>query len=172
MILEAIKDHLVLHVAEKTRSKDMSDALVSFFRNDNMSQKMILKTKFREWTMNPSNNVTNYLMRITQIYEHLAAIGEVVLDVDLVNVALNGFNKAWEPFIMAICAQEHLPIEKEFGVTASKRRLIQSPRPASKEEKQQMKTWLWSARRRRLKGKFPSRVIVRERDSNIGRREI
>lgn len=109
--------------------------------------------------MNPSNNVTSYLMRITQIYEHLAAIGEVVLDVDLVNVALNGFTKAWEPFIMAICAQEHLPIGREFGVTASKRRLIQSPRPASKEK-------------RRLKGKFPSMVIVRERDSKIGRREI
>jgi hypothetical protein len=48
-------------------------------------------------------------MRITHIYDQLAVIGEVVLDVELVNVALNGFTKAWEPFIMGICSQEKLP---------------------------------------------------------------
>jgi hypothetical protein len=31
------------------------------------------------------------------------------LDAELVNVALNGFTKAWETFIMGICAWEHLP---------------------------------------------------------------
>jgi len=36
-------------------------------------------------------------------------VGETVLDAELVNVALNGFSKAWEPFIMGICAREKLP---------------------------------------------------------------
>jgi hypothetical protein len=70
---------------------------------------MILRTKLRECRMTNSDNVTNYLMRITQIRDQLAAIGEVVLDAELVNVALNGFTKAWEPFIMGICAREKLP---------------------------------------------------------------
>jgi hypothetical protein len=65
MILEAIKDHLIPHVAEKTRSKEILDALVSLFQSDNMSQKMILKTKLGECRMSTSDNVTSYLMRIT-----------------------------------------------------------------------------------------------------------
>lgn len=102
VFLEAIKDHPIPHVAKKTRSKEMFDAFVSLFQSDNMSWKIILKTKLRECRMNRSNNVTSYLMRITQIRDQLAAIGEAVLDAELVNVALNGFTRAWEPFIMGI----------------------------------------------------------------------
>ena len=70
---------------------------------------MILKTKRRECRMSTSDNVTSYLMRITQIRDQLAAVGETVLDAKLVNVALNGFSKAWEPFIMGTCTREKLP---------------------------------------------------------------
>jgi hypothetical protein len=109
VILEVVKDHLIPHVSEKTSSKEMYDALVSLFQSDNKSRKMILRTKLRECRMTNFDNVTSYPMRITQIHDQLAAIGEVVLDAKLVNVALNGFTKAWEPFIMGICVQEHLP---------------------------------------------------------------
>jgi hypothetical protein len=109
VILEAIKDHLIPHVAEKTGSKEMYDALVSLFQSDNMSRKMILKTKLRECRMSSSGNVTSYLMRITQIRDQLGTVGETVLDAKLVNVALNGFSKSREPFIMGICAREKLP---------------------------------------------------------------
>jgi hypothetical protein len=107
--LEVVKDHLIPHVSEKVSSKEMYDAIVSLFQSDNMSRKMILITKLRECRMTNSDNVTSYLMRITQIYDQLAAIGEAVLDSELVNVALNGFTKSWEPFIMGICAREKLP---------------------------------------------------------------
>jgi hypothetical protein len=70
---------------------------------------MILKTKLRECKMTNSDNVASYLMRITQIRDQLAVVGETVLDEELVNVALNGFTKAWQRFIMGICAREHLP---------------------------------------------------------------
>jgi hypothetical protein len=109
VILEVVKDHLIPHVSEKTSSKEMYDALVSLFQSDNMSRKIILKANLEECRITHSDNVTNYLMRITQIHDQLTAIGEVVLDTERVNVALNGFTKAWEPFIMGICAQEKLP---------------------------------------------------------------
>jgi hypothetical protein len=89
VILEVVKDHPILHVSEKASSKEMYAALVSLFQSDNMSQKMILITKLRECIMTHSENMTNYLMRITQICDQLASIGEVVLDAELVNVALN-----------------------------------------------------------------------------------
>jgi 2-phosphoglycerate kinase len=109
VIFEAINDYLIPHVVEKIRSKEMLDALVSLFQSDNRSRKMILKTKLRECIMSTSDDVTSYLMRIKQIHDQLAAIGMTVLDAELVNVALNGFSKAWEPFIMGICAKEKLP---------------------------------------------------------------
>jgi hypothetical protein len=134
VILEAIKDHLIPHVAEKTRSKEMLDALVSLFQSDNMSRKMILKTKLRECRMSTSDNVTSYLMRITQIRDQLAAVGETILDAELVNVALNGFSKAWEPFIMGIVPERNFPSGRDFGMTAFRRRLVESPDLASREE--------------------------------------
>jgi len=69
MILEAIKDHHIPHVAEKAGTKDMFDALVSLFQSYNMSRKMILKTELRECRMTHFDNVTSYLMRITQILD-------------------------------------------------------------------------------------------------------
>jgi hypothetical protein len=95
-------------VATKASSKDMFDAILSLFQSDNMSRKMILKTKLGECRMTHFDNVTDYLMRITQIRDQLAAIGETVLEEELVNIALNGFTKSWEPFIMGIYARELL----------------------------------------------------------------
>ena len=85
---------MIPHVSEKASSKEMFDALVSLFQSDNMIRKMILKAKLRECRMTHSDNVTIYLMRITQIHDQLGAIGEDVLDAELVNVAMNGFTKA------------------------------------------------------------------------------
>jgi hypothetical protein len=47
-------------------------------------------------------------MKIMQIHDQLAAIGEKVVDLDLVNMALNGFPTSWEPFVKGICAHENL----------------------------------------------------------------
>jgi hypothetical protein len=70
---------------------------------------MVLKNKLRDCRMNKSDNVTSYLMRITQIHDQLAVVGEKILDAELVNVALNGFTKSWEPFVKGICARENIP---------------------------------------------------------------
>ena len=56
-----------------------------------------------------SDTVVSYLMRIAQIRDQLVAIGEAIEDTELVNVALNGFPKPWEPFVQGICAREKLP---------------------------------------------------------------
>jgi hypothetical protein len=48
--------------------------------------------------MSRYDNVTSYFMRITWARGHIATIGEKLDDVELVNVALNGFPKSWEPF--------------------------------------------------------------------------
>jgi len=82
---------------------------VDLFQSDNLNKKMVLRNKLRSIQMSRSINVTNYFMRITYIRDQLASIGEKVEDVELVNVALNGFTKSWEPFVKGVCTREKLP---------------------------------------------------------------
>jgi hypothetical protein len=58
--------------------------------------------------MSSSTTVVSYLVRITQIFYQFAAIGEVVDDTELVNVALSGLPGPWEPFVQGIYAREKL----------------------------------------------------------------
>jgi hypothetical protein len=109
MILDAIKDRLIPHISEKKTMKEMFDALVSHYQSENTNMEMILQNKLRSIEMTRSNSVTNYLMKVTQVQDQLAAIGEKVTNAKLVNMALNGFSTSWEPFVKGICAQENLP---------------------------------------------------------------
>jgi len=47
-------------------------------------------------------------MRITHTCNQLAIILEKVDNIELVNVALNGFTKSWEPFFEGFCSQYKL----------------------------------------------------------------
>jgi hypothetical protein len=103
-----MKDHINPHLSKKNNSKDMFDALVGLFQNDNMNRKMVLRNKLIFMKMSRSDNVTSYLMGITLVHDQLTAIWEKLDDVELINVALNGFPKSWEPFVKGVCAQEKL----------------------------------------------------------------
>jgi hypothetical protein len=78
-------------------------------------------------------------------------VGETILDAELVNIALNGFSKVWEPLILGIYAKEKLPKWEEFGMTSFRRRLVEGPNLESREEVQQMTTYLLSTRQRKEK---------------------
>jgi len=54
VILDVVKGHLILHVAEKTKAKDMFDALVGLFQSDNLNRKIVSKNKLRDYSMNRS----------------------------------------------------------------------------------------------------------------------
>jgi hypothetical protein len=58
--------------------------------------------------MSRYDNVTSYFMRITHVHDQLEAIGEKTNDTELMNVALNGLPKSWEPFFKGVIAKENL----------------------------------------------------------------
>jgi hypothetical protein len=109
VIMDVVKDHLILHVVEKQSAKEMFKDLVDLFHSDNLNRKMILRNKLISIQMSRYENVISYFMRITLTRDQLAAIGEKVDDVELVNVTLNGFTKSWESFVKGVCAREKLP---------------------------------------------------------------
>jgi len=111
---EKVEDAELVHVALNGFTKSWEPFFMRIFPQEHLPNweslwKMILKKKLRSIHMSRSGNITSYLMKITQIRDQLPAIGEKVEDVELVNVALNGFTKSWELFFMRIFPQEHLP---------------------------------------------------------------
>jgi hypothetical protein len=48
-------------------------------------------------------------MRVSQIRDQLAAIGDVISDKELVTTTLNGFPTFWIPFLQGVCARIKLP---------------------------------------------------------------
>jgi hypothetical protein len=48
-------------------------------------------------------------MKVMQIHDQLAVVGEKIANAELVNMALNGFSTSWRPFVKGICAHENLP---------------------------------------------------------------
>jgi hypothetical protein len=59
--------------------------------------------------MSRYDNVIIYFMRITQVHDQLATIGEKKKDAELVTVALNGLPMSWEPFVKVVFTREYLP---------------------------------------------------------------
>jgi hypothetical protein len=104
-----VKDHLIPHLAKKKTAKEMCDALKNLFEVKNENRKMALKAKLHDTKMGKEESVSSYLTWVAQVKDELAAIGEVILDSELVRIALNGFTKDWEVFVKCVVGREHLP---------------------------------------------------------------
>ena len=92
---DSIKDHLITNVSELKTPKEMFDALTRLYESKNTNRKLTLRHQLRNVTMNKSETVANYFMRISQIKDHLVAIGYSVDDTELVTTTLNGFPSSW-----------------------------------------------------------------------------
>ena len=53
--------------------------------------------------------MASYLTRVTQVKDELSAVGETILDSELVRIALKGFTKKWYVFVKCIVGRESLP---------------------------------------------------------------
>jgi hypothetical protein len=73
--------------------------------------------------MSSADTVASYLMRITQIRDQLAAIGEAVDDTELVNVALNGFPGLGNHLCRGFVHERSCHHLTDCGPIASRRRL-------------------------------------------------
>jgi hypothetical protein len=106
IILDGVKDHLIPHLAEKKTTKEMWDTLKNLFEAKNENQKMTLKDKLHDTKMGKGESVSFYLTRVVQVKDELAAVGEVISDLELVRIALKGFTKEWEVFVKCVVGRE------------------------------------------------------------------
>jgi hypothetical protein len=69
----------------------VSRVIVSGDLGENINRKMILWKKLRSIEMTKSDTITSYIMKVTQVLNQLATVGEKIANAELVNMALNGF---------------------------------------------------------------------------------
>jgi hypothetical protein len=94
IILDGVKDHLIPHLSGKTTARDMWEALKSLFQSKNENRKMVLREKLRDTKMTGSDMVTTYLTWIRQVRDELAAVGETMIDSELVRMDTKRIHEA------------------------------------------------------------------------------
>jgi hypothetical protein len=87
----------------------MYEALNRLYESKYISQNLALRNQLHNMKMENSESISSYLMRVSQIRDHLAAIGDVISDKELVTTTLNGFPTFWIPFVQGVCARSKLP---------------------------------------------------------------
>jgi hypothetical protein len=84
IVSDSVKDHLIPHISELETSRQMYEALNRLYERKYISQNLALRNQLRNMKMENSESVSSYLMRVSQIRDHLTAIGDVISDKELV----------------------------------------------------------------------------------------
>jgi hypothetical protein len=109
ILKDSIKDHLIPNVSALKTPKEMFDSLTRLYERKNTSRKLTLRNQLKNMMMNKSDTISTYFMRISQIKDKLATIGDSVDDAELVTTTLNGFPSSWYTFVQGICARRKFP---------------------------------------------------------------
>jgi hypothetical protein len=65
ILTDSIRDHLIPNLSELKTPKEMFDSLTKIYESKNTSWKLTLRHQLRNLTMNKSETVSNYFMRIS-----------------------------------------------------------------------------------------------------------
>jgi hypothetical protein len=114
IIVDSIKDHLIPYISLLDSSKKMHDTLTNLFSVINFGQVMSLKNELRDMKMYDDDNITSYLVRISQLRDQLQAIEEIISEKELVNIVLNGLPKARDAFAASMNTRKEYPTFEEL----------------------------------------------------------
>ncbi|MCO5557878.1 hypothetical protein L7F22_011450 [Adiantum nelumboides] len=104
-----VKDTLVGYIRSATSAKEAWDILARRFEGKSIIKVMHLKSKLNEATKSSSESVHEYLLKLRNIQDELAAIGEEVSDVDMVQSILKGIKKEYKHFVTSLAVKESFP---------------------------------------------------------------
>jgi hypothetical protein len=104
IILDAIKGHLIPHVTRKANAYEKWESLTKLYQSTNENRKMVLREKMKSIKMTKAKNVVTYLTRLTQVRDELGAVGEAIVDSELVRT---GYNIEWSFQTMGCFCRGH-----------------------------------------------------------------
>ena len=119
----SVKYHLIPHISELQTARQMYEALNRLYESKDISRNLTLRNQLHNMKMENSESATSYLMRVSQIRDQLATIGDVISDKELVTTTLNGFPTFWIPFVQGVCEEAGYPSLISYGQIAHTKNL-------------------------------------------------
>lgn len=103
-----MKDYLVPIISKMSSTRDMFKTLEGMYEINNTSKALALRQQLHQVKMAKGGSVMSFV-KIAELRDQLNAIGDEVVDKDLVMLALNGLPHSWEPFIQGISGRSKFP---------------------------------------------------------------
>jgi hypothetical protein len=122
IIIYSVRDHLLPRIATLKTTYEMYDALKNMFESNNTLKALTLKNKLQHIKMTKADTVATFFMNISEIRDQLGAIGETILDRELVLTTLNALPRHWEPFLQSISGRADLQDLTVYGQNAPMRK--------------------------------------------------
>ncbi|MCO5557073.1 hypothetical protein L7F22_034455 [Adiantum nelumboides] len=104
-----VKDTLVGYIQSATSAKEAWDILARRFEGKSIIKVMHLKSKLNEATKSSSESVHEYLFKLRNIQDELAAIGEEVSNADMIQSILKRIKKEYKHFVTSLAVRESFP---------------------------------------------------------------
>jgi hypothetical protein len=114
IIVDSVKYHLIPYISHLDSSKKMYDAQTNLFSVRNIGQVTSQKNELHDMKINGDDNITSYLVRISQLRDQLQAIEEIISEKEMVNIVLNGLPKTWDAFTASMNTRNEYPTFEEF----------------------------------------------------------
>jgi hypothetical protein len=102
VIFYLVKDIMMPLISHLRTTKECFDALENLYENKAPTQKRTLKKQLRTLNMGKDETIYALFSKIDQTRDHLATIGVVVDDDDLVQTTVFGLPESWETFLSSI----------------------------------------------------------------------
>eukprot|EP00253_Pinus_taeda_P020513 PITA_20513 len=98
IILEGVRDHIILNIHGKETPFSMWKALRKLFQNSSDHTNLALKDKLKKIKMEKGDTIPKYLTKFTQCRDELGSVNVNVEKDDLVILALLGLPKSWQSY--------------------------------------------------------------------------
>jgi hypothetical protein len=90
IIIYSMRDHLIPHISNLNIVKKMYDALKKLFERNNTNTTLALRHQLQNLKMTKLDTISTFFMKISEIKDNLGVIGEIISDIKLVMITLNG----------------------------------------------------------------------------------
>ena len=87
----------------------MYDKLVHMFKANNANQVLFFKNQLKNLKKGSDESVQSYFLKLTEIKNNLLAIGETIVDREMVLTALGGLSSEWHVFNTTILNNNVIP---------------------------------------------------------------
>ncbi|XP_059066416.1 uncharacterized protein LOC131857724 [Cryptomeria japonica] len=109
ILIDSVNDHLVPIISKMSNARDVFRTLEGMYEINITSRALALRRQLHKVKMVKGESVISFFMKISELRDQLSAIGDEVMDKDLVMLALNDLPHSWEPFIQGISGRSKFP---------------------------------------------------------------